>query len=104
MASPMKDYAKRGLFCEYEYCIEEQPFDGESACPTWGHDCPGGVAKAETCGKTIDDIPEKRWATKECNNCKYFKNKVDGKEYFCGFYIANKSKGSFYCNEHQYNI
>jgi len=57
----MKDYKKRGLFCEYEYCIEEQPLiGGELRCPVWGHDCPGGIEKLKTCGKEISGIPEER--------------------------------------------
>ena len=62
----MKDYAKKGLFCEYEYCIEEMPLvHGELSCPVWGHDCPGGVAKVGTCGKTINDVPKERFAKPE---------------------------------------
>lgn len=65
---PMKDYAKRGLFCKYEYCIEEQPLTGgELRCPIWGHDCPGGAAEIETCGKRISDIPEERMYKGEIN-------------------------------------
>ena len=57
----MKDYKEKGLFCEYEYCIEEQPLEhGELSCPVWGHDCPGRIAKLKTCGKRISDIPEER--------------------------------------------
>lgn len=58
---PMEDYINKGLFCEYEYCIEEQPLEhGELSCPVWGHDCPGGIAKIETCGKRISNVPEER--------------------------------------------
>ena len=57
----MKDYKKRGLFCEYEHCIESMPLvNGYISCPVWGHDCPGGIDKKKACGKTINDIPEKR--------------------------------------------
>lgn len=57
----MKDYKKKGLFCEYEYCIEEQPLEhGKLSCPVWGHDCPGGIEKLKTCNKRITDIPEER--------------------------------------------
>jgi len=58
---PMLDYRELGLFCEYEYCIEDLPLDhGDLSCPVWGHDCPGGIDKKKACGKTINDIPEKR--------------------------------------------
>lgn len=100
---PMKDYKERGLFCEYEYCIEEQDFEG-SPCPVWGHSCPGGDIMIEICGKTIEDIPEKRWAIKECDNCKSFCHETQGKKYYCGLYSKNKDKGSFYCNDHQFLI
>ena len=67
MFKPMEDYAKKGLFCEYEYCIEEMPLEdrGESSCPVFGHNCPGGKERVKTCGKTIDDIPKERFATPE---------------------------------------
>ena len=64
MPKPMKDYEKRGLFCEYEYCIEEQPLHptgkDDPSCPIFGHNCPGGIEKVKTCGKSIYDIPEER--------------------------------------------
>ena len=62
MKKSMKDYVEQGLFCEYEYCIEEMPLThGKSSCPVWGHDCPGGCAKVETCGKEISDMPKERF-------------------------------------------
>ena len=58
---PMLDYRELGLFCEYEYCIEDLPLDhGDLSCPVWGHDCPGGISKINSCKKRITDIPEKR--------------------------------------------
>ncbi len=68
MFKPMEDYAKKGLFCEYEYCIEEMPLmeeRGGLSCPVWGHNCPGGKERVKTCGKTIDDIQEERFAKPE---------------------------------------
>ena len=60
----MKDYKEKGLFCEYEYCIEEQPLhlngNDTLSCSVWGHNCPGGINKILTCGKKISDMPEER--------------------------------------------
>jgi hypothetical protein len=62
-----KDYAKQGLLCEYEHCIEnfhisEEPT--ELSCLVFGHDCPGGTETLNSCNKTIDDIPKKRFIKK----------------------------------------
>lgn len=39
-------------FCAWEHCIENQPLGEErtdKSCPTFGHDCPGGVDQAKEC-------------------------------------------------------
>lgn len=65
--SPNPDYAKHGLICEWEHCIEWMPFTEEPteySCPVFGHNCPGGVEKVSKCGKTIEDIPSNRFIKK----------------------------------------
>jgi len=57
--SPNPDYARHGLICEWEHCIEQMPITAEtteSSCPVFGHNCPGGVERVSKCDKTIDDI------------------------------------------------
>lgn len=51
------DYAKHGLHCEYEHCIENSPIgeeETEVSCPVFGHDCPGGKELVNSCSKTIE--------------------------------------------------
>ena len=65
--SPNLDYEKHGLLCEWEHCIEWMPLTRkttEYSCPVFGHNCPGGVEKIRTCGKTIEDIPTRRFVRK----------------------------------------
>ena len=65
--SPNTDYAKHGLICEWEHCIEWMPLTEEStkySCPVFGHNCPGGAEKVSKCGKTIEDIPSDRFVKK----------------------------------------
>lgn len=62
--SPNSDYIKHGLVCEWEHCIEWMPLTKEPteySCPVFGHNCPGGIEKILKCGKTIEDIPSKRF-------------------------------------------
>ncbi|HEY9833545.1 MAG TPA: DUF4145 domain-containing protein [Stenomitos sp.] len=49
---PNKDYAKQGLTCAWEHCIELFPIQeerGELSCHVFGHDCPGGVKAKKVC-------------------------------------------------------
>jgi len=65
--SPNPDYAKHGLICEWEHCIEWMPLTEERtecSCPVFGHNCPGGVEKVSKCGKTLEDIPSSRFIKK----------------------------------------
>jgi hypothetical protein len=62
--SPNLDYEKHGLLCEWEHCIEWMPLTEEPtglSCPVFEHNCPGGVERVSTCGKTIGDIPSNRF-------------------------------------------
>lgn len=57
-------YEEQGLHCEWEHCIEEMPIADERtdlSCPTFGHDCPGGLDKREKCKKSMEDIPPERF-------------------------------------------
>jgi hypothetical protein len=47
---PYAAWQTDGLCCEYEHCVEHSPFASEeTACPVFGHDCPGGVERVRTC-------------------------------------------------------
>lgn len=49
---PNKDYAKQGLTCAWEHCIELSPIQeerSELSCHVFGHDCPGGVKARKAC-------------------------------------------------------
>lgn len=62
--SPNHNYGKHGLICEWEHCIEWMPLTEKPtkySCPVFGHNCPGGTEKISKCGKTIGDIPSKRF-------------------------------------------
>ncbi len=42
--------------CKWEHCIELMPLvDGPAACPTFGHECPGGVLQAVECRVALRD-------------------------------------------------
>jgi hypothetical protein len=44
------EFIKHGAGCAYEHCIEHMPLEyGESSCPVFGHDCPGGSGQANHC-------------------------------------------------------
>jgi hypothetical protein len=65
--SPNPDYARHGLICEWEHCIEWMPLTEEPteySCPVFGHNCPGGVERISKCSKTIEDIPIDRFMKK----------------------------------------
>jgi len=59
-----KGYARQGLICGWEHCVEHFPVEEkttELSCPVFGHDCPGGIEIRKICDKKIDDIPKKRF-------------------------------------------
>ena len=49
---PNKNYAKQGLACAWEHCVEFSPIQeeqGELSCHVFGHDCPGGIKARKAC-------------------------------------------------------
>ena len=46
------DYEEHGLVCEWEHCIEWMPLTEaprDLSCPTFAHNCPGGVERVSEC-------------------------------------------------------
>lgn len=59
-----KHYSQQGIFCEWEHCIEHFPLKEEAndlSCPVFGHDCPGGRVTRNSCNRTVEDFPKKRF-------------------------------------------
>jgi CxxC-x17-CxxC domain-containing protein len=49
---PNPKWIEQHGICMYEHCIENMPLRvprDERSCPTFGHDCPGGLAQANKC-------------------------------------------------------
>ena len=43
--------------CIWEHCIELMPLvDGPAACPTFGHECPGGVLQKAECEDALRKV------------------------------------------------
>ena len=64
---PNAEYKEQGLLCEWEHCIEQMRLSEEPTdltCPTFGHDCPGGIASRKSCKKSANDLPPERFIGK----------------------------------------
>ena len=48
--APNEKWKEQGGACKYEHCIESMPLiGGKSACPVYGHNCPGGAKQVLEC-------------------------------------------------------
>jgi len=59
------NWKKQKALCGYEHCIELMYIGAKrtkKSCPLFGHNCPGGKAMVDKCRKTLEDVPEERFA------------------------------------------